>query len=73
MAFAFVIMGIVFGAFAASTTIAFGGSVVLAVLAYSCIGTIGAVASVGFFVWLQSVRDYTSDQSEITTNRPVSA
>jgi hypothetical protein len=73
MAFAFVIMGIVSGAFAAGTTVMLGGSIFLAILAYSGFGAIGATATVGLFVWLQSIRDFKSEQSEMAADGPVSA
>jgi len=74
MVFAFLALGAIFGAVAAAFTIMSGGSVLLALAAYSGAGTLAAIICIAISIAVTSLRQRQGDWAEdVNTSRPVSA
>jgi len=69
MAIIFIAFGILFGAGAAVATLWTGGSILLAIAAYSAVGTLGALAMVIVAAAVQA----RQEAREWTETKPVSA
>lgn len=73
MVIVFVAFGIMFGAVAAGFTLVSGGSILLAIAAYSGAGTVGALAAIFCILSFNKAADHASQWQEKNENGPVSA
>ena len=73
MVMVFVAFGILFGGFAAVFTLMSGGSILLAVLAYSGAGTVGALGAILFILFFGNTASRAENWHGKKENGPVSA
>lgn len=73
MVILFVAFGILTGGIAAVFTIASGGSILLAVAAYSGAGTIGALAAIFFLLFFGNIANQSTKWNDKKENGAISA
>ena len=74
MILAFIAFGVLFGASAAAFTLVSGGSILLAIVAYSIAGALGAVLGVGAILWLHGSKSSNDEwNGEKPSSRPATA
>ncbi len=73
MVIVFVVFGIMFGAVAAGFTLVSGGSILLAIAAYSGAGIIGALAATFFLLFFNKAAGHASQWQEKSESGPLSA
>jgi len=73
MVIVFVVFGIMFGALAAGATLVSGGSILLAVAAYSGAGTVGALAAIFLILFFSKAANHASQWQDKNEGARVSA
>lgn len=73
MVIVFIAFGMMFGALAAGFALVSGGSILLAIAAYSGAGTVGALAATFFLLFFGKAADQASQWHKKKENGPLSA
>lgn len=73
MVIVFIAFGVLFGAVAGGLTLMSGGSILLAILAYSAAGAIGALAVTSLLTFFGNSSNETANWQEKSENSTVSA